>query len=88
MNIVQKYPVLGSSVDQQKLSMTVKGILGFVATGVILVAGLVGVSISNEELQPIIDGIVDIIAQITALISAVMFVWGGLRKLYLKFFKK
>lgn len=85
MKIVRQFPLLGSSVDPEKLSLTVKGILGWVATGVVLIATLVGVSVSNEDLKPIIDGIGIAIVQIGGLISTGVAVYGAIRKVIVAF---
>jgi hypothetical protein len=72
--LVQKYPVLGSSVDPAHLSLLIKGVLGLVATI------LVGFGYSQIELDGLIDQIVNFVLLASQLVTLGMAIWGGVRK--------
>ena len=75
--LVQKYPrLLGSSVDPTQLSLTIKGALGLVAT--ILVA----YGASQADLNGLIEQITNSVLLITELVSLVVAIYGGARKIY------
>ena len=79
-NLLQQ--VLQSSKDPAKLSLTVTGLL----TTVIPVMGLVinasGHSVDNATLQSIVTAIGSAIVAIGAAVSAVMTIWGLVRKFF------
>lgn len=84
-----KHPtVLGvsvvSSADVEKYSLLVKGILGGVAT--LLLA--FGVVVPIGEISPLIDQFGTLIVQVSAIVSTVAIIWGGIRKLINGFKKK
>jgi hypothetical protein len=76
-NLAIKYPLFGSSVDPQKVSLTVKGILMAVIT--ILVA--LGVNSEALELPQLVDAITNLIVQIGALASTGTVIVGIIRKI-------
>lgn len=83
-----KYPkALGSSVDPQKLSLTVKGILVGLIPFIIIIAKGFNVDLNNDELMSVIDGIVSLIVNIGAIVSVAVTVYGGIRKIINKFKK-
>ena len=75
--LVYRYPILGSSIDPQKISLTVKGILMAVIT--ILVA--LGVNSETLELPQLVDAITNLIVQVGALASTGTIIYGGIRKI-------
>lgn len=78
-----RYPkLLGSSVDPEKLALTVKGLLGGVATLILFYAKVKGVALTDGELQNIINAVGDIIVYGGALISSLAFLAGLFRKAY------
>ena len=86
-NVVKKYPQLGSSVNPEKLALTIKGVLLAVITIVVSIGGIFGVTLDVGELTTIVDSIQNAIVAISAAISAVMVVYGGIRKIILRFKK-
>lgn len=72
--LVQKYPVLGSSVNPAELSLTIKGVLG------LAVALLVGLGYNQLELNALADQITNFILLAVQLVTLGMAIWGGLRK--------
>jgi hypothetical protein len=72
--LVQKYPILGSSVNPAELSMTIKGILGLV------VAILVGFGYNQLDLNILVDQVTNFILLAVQLVSLGAVIWGGLRK--------
>lgn len=73
---------LASSTDPNKLSLTIKGVLGGVSTLLLLVLTSVGVNITSGDLQIVIDGIGDFIVAFFGLLSTIAIVYGGCRKIY------
>ena len=69
---------LTSSVDPSKLSLTIKGILLGVLPIFLVVTGM-----TEETIQPVIDGIVQIVFLVTSLVSAFQIVYGLIRKIYI-----
>jgi Na+-transporting methylmalonyl-CoA/oxaloacetate decarboxylase beta subunit len=76
-NIAIQHPILGSSVDATKISLTVKGVLMAVIT--ILVA--LGVNSEALELPQLVDAITNLIVQIGALASTGTVIVGIIRKI-------
>ncbi len=78
MEVIKKIMawIVWSSKDPEKLSLTVKGVLG---TGVVL-AGYLGVS--SAELGPLVEGMTKFTSEIVGTVTAAMAVWGAVRKLY------
>ena len=72
--VKSKYGLLSSSADSQKLALTVKGILLAVVPVVLLVARSNGVDVTEGEL-------VELVAQVVAVVSAVVTLLGLGRKL-------
>lgn len=75
---------LSSSVDPQKLGLTVKGILVGAIPVILLVANLTNLDLGQDNLNAIIDGIVSIVVAGSTIISSVMLVWGLVRKTLVK----
>ena len=70
---------LSSSADANKISLTVKGILLSLVPIIMILTGL-----TEAEIQPIIDTIVQIVFLATTMISAGQVLYGLMRKIYLK----
>jgi hypothetical protein len=68
--------LITSSIDPNKVSLTVKGFLVMVLPIVLAVTG-----ISSEQANPIIDLIVQVVFLGSTLLSSVMMLYGLLRKL-------
>lgn len=76
---------LTSSVDSEKLSLTIKGILTGFIPFIILLAQFGGASIAEIEINGIIDSIGAVMMAITGLASAIMTLYGLIRKIAAKF---
>jgi hypothetical protein len=86
--LISKHPkLLGSSVDPTKLSLTVKGIL-LCVVGIItpLLIGW-GYDVAQMDLNGLVDLIVNAVQAVAIAVSAVMTVWGAVRKIYVNFKK-
>jgi len=81
------HKTLGSSVDAQKLSLTVKGILIGIVPVIIIVTKGFNIDLNNDELKSIIDMIVSSIVQAGALVSVITTLYGAIRKIANKFKK-
>lgn len=69
------HPLLGSSADPTKVSMTIKSIGGWAVVGVISIASLYGVKLEQNVLLEIVNSVAFIA-------SSFMTLYGLLRKVY------
>jgi len=78
------HPLLRSSADPEKLSLTIKGIL----TGLVTLLTVVGVIPAEAvaEISPLTDIIVQAVQTIAGAISVCMILFGALRKIYMQYF--
>lgn len=76
-----KYPLLGSSVDATKVSLTIKAVLGFVVTI------LVGFGFNQVDLDGIANDIVTLSEILFQGIFLVMGIYGGIRKIWVNYKK-
>lgn len=74
-------PVLGSSVDPEQLSLTIRGILLGIIPFLAIINNLFGVTIEEEGLRGLADSIPNAIMGIWAAWSLILVVWGGIRKI-------
>ncbi len=70
----RRFPVLGSSVDPQKLALSVKGVLLGLVPILVIIFTNVGLDVSSGELTEIVNAIV-------ACVSAVAIIVGVVRKI-------
>jgi len=75
---------IASSIDPQKLSLTIKGVIGLVAT----IVAFFGIVLPIGELNPIADQIGDLVALVAGVVSLGFTIYGGIRKIYNTYFKK
>jgi len=73
--LVIKHPLLGSSVNPEQLSLTIKGIVG------LIVAVLVGFGLNQVELNGLADQIINAIELAVQLFFLGVAIWGGVRKI-------
>ena len=78
--IAVNYPILGSSKDSTKLSLTVQSILLALVPLIIGIGSINGLEIAKADLTGLIQAL-------TGVISAVMFLYGAGRKVYYKYFR-
>ena len=69
--ITKKLPMFGSSINSEKVSLTLKGL------GILVVAGAAYMGFEVQEAQ--VD---DVVNNLVAGFGAVMTVWGAVRKVY------
>lgn len=74
-----------SSADPTKVSVTVKGALGTVASVLVLLSPLVHVQISNEQVSSVIDLTAQVVVSLCAVVSAIAGILGLVRKIYFTF---
>lgn len=74
--------ILKSSVDPSKLALTVKGLLVGAIPTIIFLSGVSNIQLSSEELTIAFDAVAQLIQASLTAISAVMIVWGFVRKLW------
>lgn len=76
------YPkILTSSIDSTKLSLMVKSVAVGVIPVILLAAGVMGWDIGQSDLDVVMELTIKAIVTISAAISAVMALWGALRKI-------
>ena len=61
LKIVKQYPILGSSVDPTKLSLTIKGLLVGITPLVLTVAGIYKLNLGEETWAQIVEVIVQLV---------------------------
>jgi len=72
--------IFASSIDPEELSLTVKGVL----VGLVPLALVVFPDVTQIELQGAIDGIINVIIAVSAVIAAVTTLIGAGRKIIVK----
>lgn len=55
MKLTKKYPLLGSSVDPESISLTIKGVGGSLVVAIVAVAGIMGVPLVEDDLTQIVN---------------------------------
>lgn len=90
LQILQKFFnwLVLSSADPTQASATVKGILGGVATTILVVSPLLHLHIGSDQLSNTVDLLVQIFTAALGIVSAVTFILGAIRKVYLTWFDK
>lgn len=78
------HKLLGSSVNSEKLALTIKGILVAILPVILFVAKLQGWDIGEGDLQNFIDVAIYAISAVGSAIGAVMTLFGLFRKIYYK----
>ncbi len=72
--------LLASSADQNKLALTLKGLIPLV---LILVA-MAGIDLEAAELNEVVESIINVVAQVGVAITSVMALIGLVRKIWIK----
>lgn len=80
----RKYGAFSSSVNPQKLSLMWKGVLQLVPA-LVLVFNWYGVNIGEGEINQILSSFKDAAIAGFTFLSAIQVLWGGLRKLLVKY---
>ena len=70
-----------SSADEDKLSLTLKGIFGAAVTTLTVVLGFANIHVG--DLTPVVDALITLIQAIAAVVSAVVTLYGLVRKVVL-----
>jgi len=73
--------LLVSSEDPQKVSMMVKGLLVVAVPKVVLLSGLLHLGITDQDIQPIVDGITVGTTIVLTLVGTLYALYGAVRKL-------
>lgn len=74
--------LLASSADQERFSLTLKGVLLGIIPVIILATNAFGGSVDETDLTSLINSIVNLASVGLALVSASMTVYGAGRKVY------
>ena len=72
--LAKKWPILASSVNAERISLTVKGILLAIVPVALIVAQIAGLNVAQEDL-------VDFIESVSAGISIAIIIYGVGRKI-------
>lgn len=73
--------IVTSSADANKTSLTVKGFLVGIIPAAMILLHIANINVGQEQLTGFIDAFSVVIQDALTLISAVMFLWGLIRKL-------
>lgn len=77
----KKYGILSSSVDPQKLALTVRGIMIAVIPTGLLVSRMFGVELGEGDLNSLVSGVETFIIAVGGVIAAALTLWGVVRKI-------
>jgi hypothetical protein len=77
--------LLASSVDPNQLSLSVKGALTLVLPLFVLLAKTVGVTFAEGDLETLIEATSNTVAAVGFAVSAVLTLWGLVRKVLVAF---
>lgn len=75
-----------SSVDPNKISLTIKGLAAFIPIMIIFLSYF-NIGVGSQELQNIVDQLADLVLLVGSVVSLAITIWGGIRKLMVKFSK-
>jgi len=73
---------LQSSADQEKLALTIRGLLTSIIPVILLISNVRGWHITQSQLDVTIDAVLQVIAAIGGLVGAVMTLAGIIRKIH------
>lgn len=73
--------LLASSEDPQKVSAMVKGLLMVALPKVVLLSGLLHLGITDQDIQPVIDGITVGTTIVLTLVGTLYALFGAVRKI-------
>lgn len=85
MNSTKKFGAFSSSADNQKLALTVKGVLTGIIPFALWFAQSQGATVTESDLQDVMNAVVEITIAFSTLLSVSMTSFGLIRKLYIKF---
>ncbi len=86
--MLNKYPLLGSSADPTKISLSIKSIGAWVITGIVFFASTKSIAGIEGDLNTILTSVTDIVKGLFAIVSSSMTIFGLGRKIYYKLFKR
>lgn len=81
MKLVKRYPQLGSSVNPEQLSLTIKGFLLGIIPFLAIINSWFGINIEEEGIRGLSESIPAMIAGLWSAWSLVIVVYGGIRRL-------
>jgi len=84
MQLVRRYPVLGSSANPEKVALTIKGALITITPAIVMLAGWLKIDVGAQEWQNTIEMLWQLANQAILLVGMGMTAFGVLRKLYFK----
>lgn len=80
--------LLVSSINPEKLSLTVKGILLGIIPVILIVAGIFNLNVSEGDLTSVVNAVVQVIVAVGAAASAILTLIGAIRKVIVGIKKK
>lgn len=80
--------LIKSSVNADKIALTVKGILVGLVPTLLLIARVNGWEIGEEGIMGVIDAIVNVISTVGSALGAILTLWGLTRKIIVWFKNK
>jgi hypothetical protein len=82
--IAQKFPLVASSVDPKKISLSIKGILIAWIPVITLLSGLAGLDLEESVINNLIESIVQITFAGSTALAAILTAYGVARKVVKK----
>lgn len=81
--LLDTFPTLGSSIDPQKLSLTIRG--GLIAATPIIIglAGLAKIDLGQAEWENFVEQLWQLSNQVILAVGTAMTIWGAIRRAYL-----
>ena len=79
--IAQKYPIIASSVDPKKISLSVKGILIAWIPVITMLSGLAGLDLDESAINNLIESVVQFVFAGSTAFAAILTAYGIARKI-------
>ncbi len=82
--LTQKYPLLGSSVDPNRLALTIKGVLITTTPAIVILAGWLKIDFGVTDWQNLVELAWQATNQIILAVGMATTLLGAIRKIYWK----
>ena len=82
--LTRKYPLLGSSVDHDKLALTIKGVLITAAPAIVILAGWLKIDFGATDWQNLVELAWQVANQVILAVGMATTLLGAIRKIYWK----
>ncbi len=80
MSLVKKYPILGSSANPDKLSLSIKGAAVYLIPIVVLIAKASGFEVAEADLIGLVNSIALVVASVVTAIGLARKIYNKIKK--------